>query len=387
MEVISKKMADQGVKLSKKQTELIVNNLTENIPINFKFQRWKFWDQRHIHLELAKEDLAEIEKRASSITARSKEIIWSLIEEVSPVFLSKLKGRYRKISRKESKVKKSFETHLFTLWKELIDLLSRTLGLSKEFGEKINTRLRKQVKDATKYSVEILTRLQARGCQVTSEIITLLSTGYADGAMARWRTLHEIAVTASFLHKCGESAAERYYFHQAVETYRAAMQYEKYRDRLGYEAIPPNEISEKEEAYKKVVARYGKDYSHKYGWASSFLDKSNPNFADIEESVDVEYIRPYYKMASYNVHATSRGAFFRLGLMPEIQLLLTGPTDFGLADPGRYSALTLALIDSTLVTLDPTFDLLVELKVLSTISREAAESFWNIQAEAQWAVA
>jgi hypothetical protein len=262
-----------------------------------------------------------------------------------------------------------------------------TLGLSKEFGEKINTRLRKQVKDGTKYSVEDLTRLQARGCQVTSEIVTLLSAGYSDGAMARWRTLHEIAVTASFLHKYGEPAAERYYSHQTVETYRAAKQYEKFRDRLGCEAIPPKEISEMEENYKTVVAKYGKDYSQKYGWASSFLNKSNINFADIEEAVDIEYLRPYYKMASYNVHATSKGAFFRLGLIPEFQLLLSGPTDYGLGDPGRYSALTLALIDSTLVTLDTTFDSLVELKVLSTLSKEAAESFWNVQAEIEWAVA
>ncbi|MFH0992494.1 MAG: DUF5677 domain-containing protein [bacterium] len=384
--MITKKMAEQGVKLSKKQKELIATNLAENQNANLKFQNWKFWDRRHINIEITKEDVAEIENKSSDITARSTEIIFSMIEKVSDIQLSKLKQRYKKISRKELGVKKSFEKHVASLWKEPIDLLSMTLGLSRDLGEIINNRLRENNTVDKKYSMEIITRLHARGCQVMSEIITLLLSGFADGAMARWRTLHEIAVTTYFLTKYGEPAAERYHFHQIVETCKAARQFEKFRVRLGFEPIPQDELLKMEEDYKKVVGQYGQDYSHQYGWASTFLNNSNPKFSDIEQAANVDYIRPYYKMACDNVHATSTGAFFRLGLMPEFQLLLSGPSDFGLADPGRNSALTLAQINSNLVLLDSSFESLVALKMLDSLSKDAGDLFITVQAEIEKAV-
>src|SRR4051812_37136287 len=41
---------------------------------------------------------------------------------------------------------------------------------------------------------EVVTRLRARAITVADEAITLLRAGLASGAMARWRTLHELAV-------------------------------------------------------------------------------------------------------------------------------------------------------------------------------------------------
>ena len=49
----------------------------------------------------------------------------------------------------------------------------------------------------------VLWRLHARSCQITMEILALLKSGFADGAHARWRTLHEIAVTALFIKQQG----------------------------------------------------------------------------------------------------------------------------------------------------------------------------------------
>jgi hypothetical protein len=67
---------------------------------------------------------------------------------------------------------------------------------------------------------EILIRLLVRAWQVTDEILCLLENGFADGAMARWRTLHEIHVVAAVLMRHGESITERYLAHQAVESKR-----------------------------------------------------------------------------------------------------------------------------------------------------------------------
>jgi hypothetical protein len=51
------------------------------------------------------------------------------------------------------------------------------LTISREFGESLNQETRASSSDETRYRVEVLTRLHARGCQVVEEILALLSAG------------------------------------------------------------------------------------------------------------------------------------------------------------------------------------------------------------------
>jgi hypothetical protein len=59
------------------------------------------------------------------------------------------------------------------------------------------------------------------------EIIVLLENELADGAMARWRTLHEITTVAILIEKYGEDVAERYVNNQIVESKKAPAAYEE----------------------------------------------------------------------------------------------------------------------------------------------------------------
>jgi hypothetical protein len=52
-----------------------------------------------------------------------------------------------------------------------------------------------------------------------------LLAGYASGAHARWRTLHEIAVVALFIAQEDNSTAERYVHHRFVKSYEDAVEY------------------------------------------------------------------------------------------------------------------------------------------------------------------
>src|SRR5208282_6072349 len=93
------------------------------------------------------------------------------------------------------------------------------------------------------FAFEVLTRLHARSCQIASEVLSLLLAGHADGAMARWRSLHEISVVCSFISKHGNELAERYLLHQCVESYKAAAQYQEYCDRIGDAPFTSEQIS------------------------------------------------------------------------------------------------------------------------------------------------
>jgi hypothetical protein len=79
--------------------------------------------------------------------------------------------------------------------------------------------------------------LWARGCQIGWEISRLMTGGFADGAYARWRTLHELAVVSAFLTKHGETAAERFFAHSAVKNAKKAREYKECSKELNYELM------------------------------------------------------------------------------------------------------------------------------------------------------
>ena len=59
------------------------------------------------------------------------------------------------------------------------------------------------------YVFEALSRLLARACRIAEEVLVLLKAGYGQGALARWRALHEVAVVADLIAENGEDCAER----------------------------------------------------------------------------------------------------------------------------------------------------------------------------------
>ena len=119
-----------------------------------------------------------------------------------------------------------------------------------------------------------------------------------------------------------------------------------------------------------------------YGWAASALGKKGPTIADIEESVDLEHWRPYYGMASDNVHANAHGAYYRLGssLRPG-EILLAGPSNAGLADPRHSTAISLNQITTVLLATKPTLDNIVISNILLKLVDEIGEAFLQAHRE------
>jgi hypothetical protein len=72
----------------------------------------------------------------------------------------------------------------------------------------------------------------------------------------------------------------------------------------------------------------------------------------------IGHFRANYRIASHNVHANPKGVFFKLGMLAESQVLLAGPSNAGLADPGHGAALSLSRVTAALVGLQqpPTLD-------------------------------
>lgn len=279
-----------------------------------------------------------------------------------------------------AEIRSTFEKRLFDRWGAALELFEMFIVMATEAGEDFNKEFRPEASKDRDFVFDVLTRLHARSCQIANEILTLLKSGYADGAHARWRTLHEITVVGIFVEKFGQGVAERYLLHSAVESRRGAQQYQRYHARLGYEPILDEELSTIERSYQELLDRFGRPFANSYGWAAQATGKADPNFSDIEQSVGLEHWRSHYKFASHNVHANPRGIFSKLGLHPQRQqLLLAGASDTGFTDPAHSAAVSLLQITASLLTLRPNLDRLSICSMLITLTDEIGNEFLAAQ--------
>jgi hypothetical protein len=261
-----------------------------------------------------------------------------------------------------------------------LDLLDIFLMLALEAGDDFNREFRPRAAKQDDHVFEVLTRLHARACQIASEVLVLLKAGHADGAHARWRSLHEIAVVGFFIASAGNEIAERYLLHDVIESYKAAQQYQRHCKALDYEPLSEQEFGEMESTYNDLISRFADAFAQDYGWAAPVIDSKRPTFRDIEVKAGLGHLRPFYKMACHNVHAGSKGLFFRLGLYPRSHdVLLAGPSNTGLADPGHGTAISLGQITVALLCSKPSMDSLVTCCVLMKLSREIGDQFLAVQ--------
>ncbi|MCR5653599.1 MAG: DUF5677 domain-containing protein [Ruminococcus sp.] len=160
-----------------------------------------------------------------------------------------------------------------------------------------------------KNTLTAINELCRRASQQYLEILTLVRNGFSDGAFARWRSMYELSVICSFIHKYGEPVAEK--FIEASDS----------QDRYDW-AMACGEFSEK---------------------------KRHVTFGDILKlcDMDAEVWKDNYTVANQTVHASPQGTFDRLSDRDSQR------SGYGIAAPAIQSANTLALISSMLFSLFP----------------------------------
>jgi len=383
LELVAKKLSVHGVSLSVRERKQLAKRLTGGTLDTFRIRNLKFWDRRRIKIEFTEEEIEGAGKKFTEfIEARLPELILASTDDLSQKILADLKRKWPAEARRQRRQWAGFSKRLYERWRLPIEGLKMLLTISREFGARMNEEIRvsKELK-SRRDLVEVLTRSHARACQITEEVICLLGAGFADGAMGRWRTLHEIAVIASFIGAHGDDLAERYSLHQIVESKRAADDYENFRVRLGREPLKASEIKKLQESFEALGQRFGRDFLTPYGWAAHHLRMGRPKFRDIEEAARIDHLRPYYRLASHSVHANPKGIFFQLGLLRESQILLSGPSNAGLVDPGHGTAISLAQVSVALGNLQTTIDNVVALKIILQLVDEVGEAFAEAQAK------
>src|SRR6185369_1071930 len=357
--IIKKKFGDASIDLNQTQVQQIVNrieNLRDGETIVNTNDIVAVKDSE-ISIVIDDED---IETAINSMTAALRDEYPKIVENTAEILLKQIERTAKTEVSGYRRDRKKFERRLEKLWRLPLRLLELFQLLVIEAGDEFNKNYRPAASASHDLVFDVLTRLHARACQISSEVIVLLKAGLADGGHARWRTLHEVAIVAMFIEKHGQDVADRYLSHAIVESYKGVLQYRNHHDALGLEPFPDDEFNAIQSEYQKALTKFGAEFRSDYGWASDILKKKRPAFSDIEENVNLEKWRGHYKMASHNVHANPKGIMFKLGLAPqEKSILLAGVSTRGLADPAHGTALSLLQITSTLLFTKRNLDTLV----------------------------
>ena len=332
----------------------------------------KMLDQAAKNANLSEDELP------SYLDSLASDFINESIPEIADSIVGSLKEGSEEQLRWTRDYTDGFVNRNIERWKNGFDALEILIIVCSEAAGELNNTYAELAVQEQNVQFGLVVRLHARACHISSEILWLLKGGFADAAHARWRALHEVAVTAMFLLDHGNEISTRYCDHDVIESYKAMEQYNKYQSRLNIEGFSEEELIECKAARDEAINKYGKDFKGNYGWAAEALNKKTPNFFDLEEAVNLDHLRPYYKWASQNIHANIHGIRNKLGLAEaNEEVLLAGPSNSGMTDPAQLTALSLTQISVGLFTIYSDMDSLITQHVIKKLSAEIGELFWE----------
>lgn len=248
------------------------------------------------------------------------------------------------------KFRSAYENRLLRSWDPALATFDLMQTLCVEFGEEFGERFFEEAAASEDWVFEALTRLHGRACLTASEIGALLRTGHATGANARWRTLSEVVVTAMFIAQHGTDVARRYVEHQAIETYKGAKLLREFANDLGEPTLEDSEFEVIERERNSFVEKYGSEFGDDFGWAAEALKPVRANFREIRRATDMDHWAAQIRTAGHGIHSGSKGAYFDLGLHPDLEGILPGASQFGLAEPAGNTLTSLLQITVALFT-------------------------------------
>ena len=203
----------------------------------------------------------------------SQAAVLSYVDPIADCILARLKQNAPSMLKQQWRDQRQFEKRLKKRWGRPLDLLDLFISIAREAGSDFNNEFRPAAARSGDALFEALTRMHVRACQISSAILVLLRSGYADDAHARWRTLHEISAMSSLISKHGQKLAEKYLLHDTIQRYKIACQHQKYKERIKEEPITQKEFDSLKSERDHLVTLYGNSFKGEYGWAASEIEK------------------------------------------------------------------------------------------------------------------
>lgn len=243
--------------------------------------------------------------------------------------------------------------------------------------EAVEHRLGAYAKPSTAFAV---TKLVARAYEVAGELISLVRDGYADGALARWRSLHEICVVAMFLARRSDRCSEMYLSHHLVEQLRL-LEIDRASGTTGVRDTQRDRYVRNLRIRKTAaVNKFGTAFARDYGWASVELGRDRTTFRDLESQVGLETLRRGYQQANSTVHGGALAALTRISLGPDqgIDGAEISPA-YGCEVAMNYATASLSMLVAELSLYTENADLVAMSLVIHNSGRKICEQISQVQ--------
>jgi len=278
-----------------------------------------------------------------------------------------------------------FRNRSYARWKPGLDKLKMFIVMSDELGSSFNHRSRKRAVSDENYKFEAIVALHARSLRVSNEIQALLREGFPDGALSRWRTLHELAVVATFLENNDKEISRRFLAHRGVASAKALKQYLEFLPRSNMSPLQPGELEAAESHRSSLLAEFGKEFDEEMGWAFPVIPKPKRiNLYDLELATGLDHWRPRFRWASDDIHVGAKPYHASLGAAERAKdspVLLTGRSNSAFTDPAHMCVISLNLVNHALPKEYQTDEDRLILMALRILSNEVGETFLEIDHE------
>lgn len=339
------------------------------------------WEMNTLQKEferLIAEQLLENELDGQAVENVTENVIGDVLPAAADRVLASMKEFAPETLKYNRELEEGFRQRNYERWGSGFDLLEMLVAVADETGEAINHAERPKAVEENDARFEAIAALHGRAVLVSREILCLMTGGFPDGALGRWRTLHEIAVVAHFLAGEDRDISERYLLHRHVQALKAMEQYREYQDRANLEPISVEEVEQARIRADAIIEERGKEMKYDWGWAAPVVRKKKPTLFDLEEHQGLDHWRPRYKWASQDTHGGYRPPSRMLGTSEaKDPVILVGPSNSGLTDPAHMTAISLVLATTALICLKPNMDRLLTQQVCQKLSDNIGEAFLN----------
>lgn len=296
--------------------------------------------------------------------------------------LKRLFERLPEMLADHRKLDAGFRRRCYKRWKDGLDQLQMFIMMSEEFGSTFNERERPRAVGEQNYTFESTVALHARAVRVSNEILALLREGFPDGALSRWRTLHEIAVVATFLAQNDREVSKRFIAHRGIVSAKALKQYVEFLPRSNMTPLEPGNLEAAEALKASLIEEFGPEFKEEMGWAYPVINKPKGiNLYDLEVATGLDHWRPRFKWASDDIHVGSKPYHASLGAAEtplDQPILLTGQSDSAFTDPAHMCVISLNLANHALPEAYRTSDDRMVLMALRLLSDLIGETFLEI---------
>jgi hypothetical protein len=275
-----------------------------------------------------------------------------------------------------------FRRRCYLRWREGLDLLTMFIVMSEEYGSTFNRRERPRAVRDQNYTFEANVALHARAVRVSNEILALLREGFPDGALSRWRTLHEIGVIATFLAGHDREVSKRFIAHRGIVSAKALKQYLEFQPRSNMTPLEPGRLEAAEATKALLIEEFGAEFREDYGWAYPTINKPKGiNLYDLEKATRLDHWRPRFKWASDEIHVAAKPYHASLGAAEtpfDKPVLLTGRSNSAFTDPAHMCVISLNLANHALPAVYGTAGDRTILMALRLLSDQIGETFLEI---------